>query len=120
MCVNVKTNPVLVLKGKELGVSKSEKHLGMQRTHKNNNVDTVLERIKSAHRATYSLMGAGMYGLNGAGPEVSLLDYKKYVLPILLYGLEALVLSSKETDSLKSSIENVSNICCVHCKPCSY
>ena len=52
----------------------------------------MVERVKGARRSSYSLMGAGFYGLNGTGMEIASLQCKIYVLPMPLYGLEALVL----------------------------
>jgi hypothetical protein len=53
-----------------------------------------------ARRAMYSLMGVGLHGLNGVGPEVAIEQYKTYVLPTLLFGLEALHLTDKDTEKL--------------------
>ena len=39
-------------------------------------------------------------GFNGTGPEVGAIQYKTYVLPTLLYGLEAVVLQSDEISDL--------------------
>ena len=47
-------------------------------------------------------MGAGMHGLNGVGPEIAALQYRTYVLPTLTYGLETLVLGSKELAALSA------------------
>jgi hypothetical protein len=99
--INSKLPPSLTLYDQELGCSTSEKHLGIHRNAKNTNIDTIHERVKSARRASYSLMGAGLHGLNGVGPEVAFLQYKVYVIPILLYGLESLVLSPKELETLE-------------------
>ena len=99
--VQAKLPSILTLYGEEVGCSASEKHLGIYRNAKNTNMDTVHERVKSARRATYSLMGAGLHGLNGVGPEVALMQYKIYVIPILLYGLESLVLNPKEIETLE-------------------
>jgi hypothetical protein len=99
--INSKLPPSLSLYDKELGWSTSEKHLGIYRNSKNTNIDTVNDRVKSARRAAYSLMGAGLHGLNGVGPEVAIIQYKVYIIPILLYGLEALVLNSKELEILE-------------------
>ena len=47
-------------------------------------------------------MGTGLHCLNGAGPEVALLQYETYVLPTLMYGLEALCLSTSEVSKLST------------------
>ena len=63
---------------------------------KNTNIVTVQSRVKSSGQAAFSLMRVGFTGLNGTGQEVALTQYKTYVLPTLVYGLEALVLGKKE------------------------
>ena len=59
------------------------------------------ERIKQARRAAFKLRGAGLVGLVGVGPEVATVEYTTYVIPTLLYGLEALTLERKEIDKLE-------------------
>ena len=98
--IKCRSNPQITLNDATLGCSPSEVHLGIARNKCNNNMNTVLDRIKSARRAAYSLMGAGMHGLNGTGPEVALIQYSTYVLPTLLYGLEALNINEAETNIL--------------------
>ena len=56
ICLNERKTPQLVLNGEVLEVSKKEVHLGIHRNNKNNNMDTVLDRVKSARLAAYSLM----------------------------------------------------------------
>jgi hypothetical protein len=51
---------------------------------------TVEARLKSARNATYALMGAGLHGVNGINPRVSIHIYNIYVLPRLLYNLEVI------------------------------
>lgn len=50
----------------------------------------------------YSLMGAGLCGLNGQNPKVSLHLMQIYAVPRLLHGLEALVLATSEVKQLES------------------
>ena len=74
-------------------------HLGIIRTAsmKSNIQANVDENITKSRRSAYSLFGSGFRGTNGLDPE-SLLHihvYKTYVLPILLYGMELLIPSSK-------------------------
>jgi hypothetical protein len=94
--------PKLNLNGKPLGCSDMEVHVGIARSCKNHNKNTVKDRVQTARRAAYSLMGAGFHGLNGTGPEIATLQYKTYVLPTLLYGLQALVLKDSELEILSS------------------
>ena len=92
----------LQLNGKPLGISTKEKHLGIFRNSKNSNSDTVNARISESRRACYSLLGAGLCGLNGTGPEVATSLYKTYIIPLLVYGLESLVLQEKEIQTLEA------------------
>ena len=41
-----------------------------------------------------------MHGLNGVGPEIANLQFITYVIPVLLYGLETLVLTKPEMETL--------------------
>ena len=47
-----------------------------------------------------------MSGYNGSGPYIARELYKIYVLPLLLYGLEALVLNDDEVSLVKSLLHN--------------
>ena len=100
--INSKHQANLQLNGRALGQSKKEVHLGIHRNEKNTSNDTVVDRVSSARRAAYSLMGAGMNGLNGTGPKVAIRQYVMYVLPTLLYGLEAVTLTNPEIDVLSA------------------
>ncbi|CAG2203788.1 unnamed protein product [Mytilus edulis] len=55
--------------------------------------DCVPNRIQTARKTVYALMGAGLHGLNGLNPKVSMHLVKIYVLPRLLYGLDSIILS---------------------------
>ena len=101
--LNSKNNilPQLLLNNKWLDQSSKEVHLSIYRNSVGSNTDTVQERIKSAWRAAYSLMGAGMHGLNGVGPQIGARQYCVYIIPILLYGPEVLVLKPTEMTMLE-------------------
>ena len=45
-------------------------------------------------------MPAGLHGTNGVGTKYATMIYNSYVLPRLLYGLEALSLSKKEVQDI--------------------
>ena len=47
------------------------------------------------------MRAADLQGLCGAGPEIALAQYKQYVLPTLLYGLEAIVLEENNLNKLE-------------------
>ena len=91
-----------ILYNKELGYSKDEPHLGISRDQQNNNKDTIGKRIQKARRTTYSLpvLGAGLSGLKNVGLEVAIWGFNIYILPILLHGLETLVLTKAEVNDL--------------------
>ena len=98
--LNSKNDPSCLLSKEPIAMSTCETHLGISRNNKNTNKDTINARIINARCAMYSLMGAGLHGLNGVGPEVAIMQYNIYVLPTLLYGLEALHLTDKDIEEL--------------------
>ena len=64
--------------GKNLENVQRYKHLGIIRecNSKLSNealIEETLERIKMARCTVYALMGAGLHGLNGVNPEVSIM-----------------------------------------------
>ena len=70
-------------------------HLGIDRQDNTMTSMTVIEkRISSARAAAYSLMGAGLHGINGLNPYAARSLILAYVLP-RPRGLEALVPSNK-------------------------
>ena len=93
--------PDIKLYDARLEQSNAETHLGIIRSEKGTNSDTVKERVKTARRTSYSILGAGLHGLNGTGPEVGRHIWNIFVMPRLTYGLEALRLSSTETIALE-------------------
>ena len=97
---NTDVAPNLQLNSTTLDISNKEPHLGIIRNNKNNNADTMDNRVKSARRVVFSLLGAGYVGLNGAGPYIAALQYRTYVAPVLLYGLEAIVPNTKDFSAL--------------------
>ena len=74
--------------GKQIDVSSQENHLGLIREPIDTASATVAANIKKARRCAYSLMGAGIYGMNGIHPEVSIHLWNVYAIPWLTYGLE--------------------------------
>lgn len=79
-------------------------HLGIQRDKLScsGTKDVVPCRIQLARQTVYSLMGAGLYGLNGVNPKVSLPLIRCYVIPRLLYGLEVILLSKTDISNLST------------------
>ena len=78
-------------------------HLGIIRTTsmKSNIRANVDENITKPRRSAYILFGTSFHGTNGLDPESLLHIYKTYVLPILLYGMELLIPSSKPLEQLE-------------------
>ncbi len=83
-----------------LPVSQTFTHLGLTRFSMEVKDGAITEKVKLARRTAYALMGTGLHGRNGLPAAVSLKIYKSYVLPRLLYGLEAMNLDSKQLREL--------------------
>jgi hypothetical protein len=54
------------------------------------------ERISTARKTSYALMGAGLHGLNGLNPKVSIHIIRIYVIPRLIYGLETIRIAAAD------------------------
>ena len=65
---------------------------------KHNIQTNVDENLTKARRSAYSLFGSGFHGHNGLDPESLLHIYKT---PVLLYGKELLLPSSKPLEQLE-------------------
>ena len=78
-------------------------HLGIIRTTtmKHNIQTNVDENITKARRSAYSLFECEFHGHNGLDPESLLHIYKTYITPVLLYGMELLLPSSKPLEQLE-------------------
>ena len=88
--------PELLLRENPVARVKELVHLVIDRQDSTmTSMTTIEKRISSARAAAYSLMGAGLHGINGLNPYAARSLILAYVLPRLLYGLEALVLSNK-------------------------
>ena len=66
-------------------------HIGIGRTDKDTCKATIEENLKKSRRTLYSLMGVGLQGENGLDPPtaMSIMNAGRYILPIMLYGLES-------------------------------
>ena len=78
-------------------------HLGIRRDASSPNPvsEQISERVCTGRRTAYALMGAGLHGLNGLHPLVSLHIYKTYVVPRIISGLESVVISPKDLQKLE-------------------
>ena len=78
-------------------------HLGIIKTTtmKHNIQTNVDENTTKTRRSAYSLFGCGFHEHNGLDPESLLHIYKTYITPVLLYGMELLLPSSKPLEQLE-------------------
>jgi hypothetical protein len=67
-------------------------------------------RIQLARKTVYALMGTGLHGNNGLSPATSLHIIKIYVIPRLLYGLDAAVLTKRQREELNNYYRNLLRI----------
>ncbi len=88
------------INGSKLPVMLEMTHIGILRNH--TGIDPTIENRISLGRATlYSLMGAGLHGLNGLPVPTSCHIYKTYVLPRVTYGLECLKLRKDQIAAME-------------------
>ena len=81
-------------------------HLGLEWS--SGNMSPNIEgRIKIARRTTYALMGTGLHGANGMSPVVAVKIINTYVIPRLLYGLDAAVLNRKQIEQINMYHRNL-------------
>lgn len=94
---NTQLQPLFHMSDSDIPYPEEYTHLGIVRNQNNQlNVD---ERIQTARKTAYALMGAGFHGKDGLAPHVSYHIWETYVIPRMLYGLE--VISYKESDIKK-------------------
>jgi hypothetical protein len=103
-CVTYGTsNPSRLLLGEcEIPVVDCITYIGIVRYSNAPCSDSLCEdRVSLARRTAYSLMGARLHGMNGISPIISIHIYRIYVIPRLLFGLEAIILKDKHVASLE-------------------
>lgn len=105
-------NEILFLHEKSVEKVTSYTHIGIER--KPCSQEIVENRIKTARRTSYALMGAGMHGYNGNNPKISIKIWNTYVRPILVFGLDSIVLTKKEIKQVsqyhKSVLKTIQNL----------
>ena len=105
------------LNGDKVNVTSTFTHLGIQRDNlqAGNGTDPVISaRLSLARKTTYALMGVGCFGYNGLPPNVNIQIYKIYVIPRLIYGLEAVKLRRKDYLALELQHRSfIRNILCL-------
>ena len=99
---NVKHPQPIEIVNKQVTPSDKATHLGIDRYKEKPCHDGFInDRLSLARRTAYSLMGTGFHGVNGISPDISIKIYQCYVIPRMLYGLEAIVLTSKQQQLLE-------------------
>jgi hypothetical protein len=78
-------------------------HLGIThlRNYRKTTSTQIQENMEKSRRTLYSLLGAGSYGKNGLNPTACLHLLQVYVIPILTYGLDILLPSRTELQTLE-------------------
>ena len=61
----------------------------------------IQENVEKSRRTLYSLLGAGLHRKNGLNPTACLHLLQVYVIPVLTYGLEILLPSRTELQTLE-------------------
>jgi hypothetical protein len=84
----------------KLTVAKEMVHVGIQR-ELSSITPAVQTRISNGRKTLYGLLGAGFYGKSGLPLKACLHLYNIYVLPRMLYGLEALILNKSNVKALE-------------------
>jgi hypothetical protein len=74
-------------------------HLGIERS-KDSNEMLIKSRIALGQRSLYSLLPSGMHGEGGLSPPAMKKVIVAYVLPRMLHGLEAVILTKSNYDSM--------------------
>ncbi len=77
-------------------------HLGLLRKAQSLSPDEAIDaHVNTARGALYSMLGAGLHGRNGLTPLLTRSLYVTYVIPRLMYGLEALILQKSQIKTLE-------------------
>lgn len=93
------------LGGEKLPYVDSLEHLGLNRSLKASNTETINDRIYTVTGTLYARMPPGLHGDNGLTPHASSKILSSYVIPKLIYGLEALVLSKTDINNVERRLK---------------
>jgi hypothetical protein len=99
-----KTQFTWTMNDKNLNMPSNATHLGIKRdtSSKFGVKQVVPNRIRTACKTVFALMGAGLYGMNGINPMVSIHMIRCFVLPRLLYGLDVIRLTKTDIKNLST------------------
>lgn len=104
MALGTTEQPDVTICGTQIKFTDSITHLGVTRYRSKQGWltldDTILDRVSMANNTIYALMGAGLHGVNGLSPAVTLHMYLTYAVPRLMYGLECLTLLKKHLKTI--------------------
>ena len=91
------------INGQKLSCVDVATHLGIKRgtSISKTGDENVNRNICKARRTAYSLFASGLHGHNGLDPQTSLQLIKIYILPVLLYGLEIVILNKSQIERLE-------------------
>ncbi len=84
----------------EIPITTTYTHLGLERSATRSTPD-IRDRVKRGRRSAYALMGTGLHG-QGINPITCMRIINLFVTPILLHGLEAVILSKEDVKLLSS------------------
>ncbi|KAK3100588.1 hypothetical protein FSP39_022217 [Pinctada imbricata] len=79
----------------------SLKHLGIERNE--TNTPNITQRIETARKTLYALLGSGLHGKNGISPAITIGMWNTFVIPRMLHGIEFLNVRRKDLDQLEIS-----------------
>ncbi|KAK3105639.1 hypothetical protein FSP39_002449 [Pinctada imbricata] len=77
----------------------SLKHLGIERNE--TNTPNITQRIETARKTLYALLGSGLHGKNGISPAITIGMWNTFVIPRMLHGIEFLNVRRKDLDQLE-------------------
>ena len=69
---HLKENIKIEINGNELPIVEELVHLGLTHNRNSSVLPTIENRISTANRTLYALMGPGLHGTNGLPPEIPL------------------------------------------------
>ncbi len=102
-----------VLGDNEVTIAQSFTHLGLEWLE-GQSVPKIDPLINSARRAAYALLGVGLHGVDGMDPPTAYKTITLFVLPRLIYGLEATILTRDRITQLdiffKGLLRQVQNL----------
>ena len=99
----LKENGNIRLGDESLQIVEKFTHLGIDRyTCHDASTKLIQDRIHLGRKTSYAMMGAGLYGVNGLPPLVSVNLYQTFVIPRMISGLETVTL--KKSDMVKLEI----------------